>query len=295
MLLYGVSKIPAEVRARQQVVDLCVARMVINHYLGDEWLERHASPLGNLDGYFRVKRKLVDGGEQLDPFDISRLSILAECLFNLQHVPGFDRCVSRIHSGHEKRRDSIEGPFAELHAAQSLYVNGWDFRFVDPIGVKGSDYDFEVTLQDGVVLCADAKCKIETTALSADTVTHALNKTLSQLPKKRPGMAIIKMPESWMEVGRDALLPVLREGAIPKLRNTTRIVGISFFAVSLRWDNDLIEETYHFYHIHNPNNEFDPKRDWDLFHERRRVPPTTNSLPRWISLRAFPHDALHRR
>lgn len=292
VLLHSVSKMPPEVRARQEVVDLSVAMMVIKYHLGEEWLERHASPFGTLDGYFRVKKKIVDGEEQLDPFSLSRLSILAECLFNLQHVPGFDTCVSRIRSGQAKRRDSVEGPYAELQAGQNLYMNGWDFRFMDQIGVKRSDYDFEITLQDGLVLCADAKCKIETTPLSAETVTYAINKAQSQLPEGRPGIAIIKMPEPWMSMGYNALRPVLREGAIAKLRNTTRLVGVSFYAVRHQWDNGLIEETYHFYHIHNPNNAFDSKRDWDLFHERRRVPPTTNILPRWISLRAFPHEAL---
>jgi hypothetical protein len=291
MLLQSVSKIPDEARARQEVVDLAVALMIIKHYLGEEWVDRHASPFGVIDGYFRVKKKLVGGEEQLDPFSLSRLSILAECLFNLQYVNGFDGCVSRIKSGNEKRRESIEGPFAELQTGQNLYMNGWDFRFVDQVGIKRSDYDFEVTLQDGVVLCADAKCKIETTGLSAETITSAINKAQSQLPDGRPGMAIIKIPEQWIGMGYEILRPVLREGSIAKLRNTTRIVGVSFYSVSHQLENKFISETYHFYHIHNPNNAFDARRDWDLFHERRRVPPTLNKLPRWISLRQFPYEA----
>jgi len=267
--------------------------MVVKHFLGEEWPELHASPFSTIDGYFRVKKVVVDGQEQLDALTLSRLSVLAECLFNLQDIPGFDACAARIRNGQVKRRDSIEGPFAELQAAQNLYVNGWPFRFVEQIGVERRDYDFEVTLKDGTVLCADAKCKIETTALSAETVSHAIKKALSQLPEGRPGLPIIKMPERWVRLGYENIRPVLREGAIEKLRNTTRVVGASFYAVSHQWDDGMIAETHHFYHIHNPNNSFGPTRDWDLFHERRRVPPTTNTLPRWISLRSFPYEAMN--
>jgi len=292
MLLNSIARIPDNARRHQPGIDLAVATMVIKHYLGEEWCEHHASPFSAFDGYFRVKKIVLGGQEQMDPFSLARLSILAECLFNLQHIPGFDACVARIRNGHVKHRASIEGPFAELQAGQNLYVNGWSFRYVDQIGMRRHDYDFEVILHDGMVLCADAKCKIETTALSADTVANAINKALWQLPEERPGLAIIKMPEPWMNLGYENIRPVLREGAIKKLRYTSRIVGVSFYAVSHQFDKGMIEETHHFYHIHNPNNAFGPTRDWDLFHERRRFPPTANKLPQWISLRAFPHEAI---
>ena len=55
-----------------------------------------------------------------------------------------------------------------------LYSGNVDFRFVEPQQKKGLDYDIEITLSDGFVVCADAKCKVEATDFSVDSVRRSL-------------------------------------------------------------------------------------------------------------------------
>jgi hypothetical protein len=42
--------------------------------------------------------------------------------------------------------------------------------------VKGKDYDFGIEYADGREACADAKCRLESTEVRADTIKNSLNK-----------------------------------------------------------------------------------------------------------------------
>ena len=111
---------------------------------------------------------------RIDEFDQTRLDLtalrvidLAEVLYNLQYVPGFDDCIAKMRNG------DIEGTYAELDLGRMLYLNQVQFRYVVPQKVKGADYDVEVEYPDGVIACAEAKCSIESTELCANTIRNS--------------------------------------------------------------------------------------------------------------------------
>lgn len=192
---------PPEISSRQSAINFVTALAVVKHYMGVEWLEKHTSPFIKRPGYFRLD--IADGSEKLAAIGGQKIVDLGELLLNLQHVKGFDSCIRRLRNG------DLEPTLAELSLAGMIYVNDWQFRFAEPTGVKRSDYDYEITLQDGLMVCADAKCKIESTALSENTVLNALKKALGQLPEDRPGIVLIKFPPDWLKIPGhvDTLLP----------------------------------------------------------------------------------------
>ena len=121
-----------------------------------------------------------------------RIIDLAEVVYNLQHVPNFDSCISRMRDG------DIEGTAAELDLGRMLYLNQVSFRYVVPQGVKGKDYDAEIIFPDRIVACADAKCALENTDLKAKAIFNKLEKARKQLPPDQPGIIFAKMPPHWM-------------------------------------------------------------------------------------------------
>jgi hypothetical protein len=112
----------------------------------------------------------------------------AEVIYNLQPVPGFDECITRMRAG------DIEGTYAELDFGRMLYLNKVPFRFVVPQGTTGRDYDIEIEYPNGTIASADAKCKIEGTDFSSNTIENTLKKARKQLPDSMPGIVFVKVP-----------------------------------------------------------------------------------------------------
>src|SRR6185437_15150376 len=213
-LLATAAKFPSQITDRQPAIDFTISLAVVKHFLGVDWLERHTSPFDAKRGYFRLN---IDGEEQLAHKGGYKLVDLGELLFNLQHIPGFDSCVDRMRNG------NLEPTLCELDIARMIYINDWPFRFVEPQNIKGSDYDFEIEFGQ-VTVCADAKCKIESTPLGEQTVMNALSKARRQLPEDRPGVVFVKFPGEWMNIAgfKDTLLRV----GNAFFNSTTRVVSL---------------------------------------------------------------------
>src|SRR5712671_5500791 len=96
------------------------------------------------------------------------------------------------------RDGNIEGTYAELDFGRMLYLNQVPFRFVVPQGATGRDYDIEVEYPNGVIASADAKCKIEHTGFTENSITNTLKKARKQLPDDRPGIIFVKVPSRWI-------------------------------------------------------------------------------------------------
>jgi hypothetical protein len=125
-----------------------------------------------------------------------RIFDLAEILLNLQMVEGFDGCVARL-----RRADAqqVESTFAELQVGKLLYVHDVDFEFVVRTDEKGADYDYDIDFHGGWRACAEAKCKLESTEINPRSVRATLNEARKQLPKDRPGIIFVKIPQHWFE------------------------------------------------------------------------------------------------
>jgi hypothetical protein len=130
---------------------LLLAMEIMKYYFGEVWLNKYLMPHSAKPNLLRtdVSDTISQDRTALRAID------LAEVIYNLQHVRGFDECIARMRNG------DIEGTYAELDLGRMLYQV--PFSYVVPQGVKkGQDYDVEVEYPD-VIACAEAKCNIEST------------------------------------------------------------------------------------------------------------------------------------
>jgi hypothetical protein len=244
---------------------------IVKHFLKGEWMRDHMVPDGGKRGFLSQAFGTPVEGE----IQSYRVVDLAELLFNLQHIAGFDQCVERLRQG------AVEATHAELDFGRMLHEAAVKFRFVKPQGIKGSDYDIEITLPDGVTVCADAKCKIEATEFSEGTVRNSLGEARKQFPPDRPSAIFVKVPSRWLSQHKkgDELIEIAKKF----LAGTGRIVSVKFYTCGISYAGGFINRLQSVKEISNPKNRFDPKRDWNLFGAG-----ADTVQKQWLSLTYFP-------
>jgi len=198
---------------------------------------------------------------------------LAEVLYNLQYVAGFDECIERMKNG------DIEGTYAELDFGRMLYLHQIRFRYVVPSGRPGGrNYDVELIYPNGFVVCGDAKCKIETTAFSVKTLDGALEKARSQLPDGQPGIVFVKIPPKWMEIPN--FPNISARVARDFLRTTRRVVSVKYYVSDMAFIDGFMRVAHRFQETSNPTTDFGNGQDWDIF-RFHDLPPEWNGAPPW--------------
>jgi hypothetical protein len=214
-----------------------------------------------------------------------RMLELAEILLNLQGVEGFDDCVERMKTGDANQ---IEATVAELEFAKLLRMHDIDFKFVVPDRIAGGrNYDFELTLATNPVVCADVKCKLESTDIDPLSVRNTLSAGRRQLPRDQPGILYVKVPQHWFE--RPEMAEELRRIAQGFLRSTARVVMVCYYLSHLRFDTVRQETTHQhaFDEIVNPSSRF-PHRDWRLFSNFTPPADWVDGLPpTWVWLKSL--------
>jgi hypothetical protein len=274
-----IAKFPAHIANDDSQRAFFTSVGIIKYYFGNGWIEKHVSPDNPKPGFLRI----VYGSDPAAQITQFRVVDLAELLFNLQHIEGFDYCLDQMRQG------NLEGTYAELDFGRMLLASNVVFRYVERTGLKGADFDIEITLPDGLKLCADAKCKIETTEFSEETVRNTLKRAVDQLPKDRPGVIFLKVPPAWfneLPAARD----LLELGRRFLHGSTKRVVSIKFFMTHQVWRSGMLTQSHGFKEICNPDNRFDPNRNWDMFAEPNPN-PTWNGMPKgWRRLVFFPKD-----
>jgi hypothetical protein len=252
---------------------LCVA--VLRHFFGEAWFNKYVMNATAPTDFLRRDFSTTERGEKHGFLVIA----LAETLFNLQHIEGFDACVAQMALG------QIESTYAELEIGKLLSAHDIGFRFVERSGHKGNDYDLEIFYPGQMTVCADTKCKIETTEISTASIKNSLRDARGQLPPNRPGIIFVKVPQNWIEEATFG--ESLMAGAEAWLRGTKRIVSIKFYVSVLVFADNKITHLMRYKEISDFRNRFDGQRNWDLFPEHDVVGPGWNGMPRnW--LRLFP-------
>jgi hypothetical protein len=277
-LLNTLARFPADILQNDSKRAFWLSLAVAKHFFGNDWLEQHVSVENPEPGFLRV----IAGDDDRTQISTFRIVDLAELLFNLQNVSGFDCCIDRMREG------NIESTYAELEFGRMLYSAGAVFRFVEPQQKKGADYDIEIILDDGTTVCADAKCKVETTEFSFKTVLNTLEHARKQFPKGRPSAIFAKVPFRWVETSEIGI--ELNQVANRFLRGTQRVVSIKYYISDVAYRDGMLTHRHVFNEVSNPNNKFDPNRNWDMFAEPN---PTSNwnGMPlRWKRLLFFPKD-----
>jgi len=262
-----------------------ISTYIIAAFTSRDWVEKHmiANTLGGSGrtGFFQMEfsNDIARETKSLRMFE------LAEILLNLQMVEGFDECIERLKTGNA---DQVEATLAELEFAKLLYMHGLDFKFVVPDKAAGGrNYDFEIRLRSHPVVCADAKCKLESTEIDAESVKNTLVKGRSQLPKDKPGIIYVKVPQHWFDDPRMA--DALQRIAMDFMRSTKRIVLVCYYISHLSFEpeNQRTVHRHAYQENQNPKNRF-PYRNWQLFKNYTVPPDWVNGMPpTWIPLKSF--------
>lgn len=206
----------------------------------------------------------------------SRVLDFAETLFNLQHVGGFDARVDQMSAG------QVEATFAEFDFARFLYLHDIAFKFVEPTGVKGKDYDFGIEYADGREACADAKCRLEDTEVRAETVRNSLNKArTNNLPADKPGIIFVKVPQPWLE--QDEVRRGIYDVVEGFLRNTERIVSVVVYATYMveLAEQKMMLMRHRFNEFPNLSHRFDATKNWTLFKDYKVPEEWGGAHPKW--------------
>jgi len=282
-LLNTYSGLPEHMKNSPTDGGFMISTLVIRHFFGIEWLEKHIYPHATRGGFMRLDANDMERS-RLQAF---RVIDLSELLMNLQNIEGFAELIERM-----KTHDP-EPYMAELRVGRILYINDANFRFIPPAGKeRGSDYDLEIIYPDGTIVCGETKCKIEGTAASAATIENALKHARKQLPDDRPGMIFVMVPQQWLEKGAERLMI---ETAIKFFKGTSRVVSIKFYTEPLAFFDGKMSQGHKYKELSNPHNKFQADRKWDLLYYK---PNSGNldgrswdALPdKWIRLVNFPYE-----
>jgi hypothetical protein len=153
-----------------------------------EWFDKYVLSAPRSHGDYLLRDWRSEERIQIHMF---RIILLAEMLFNLQHVAGFDQCMAQM------KARKVESTYTELEVAKLLRLSGRDFVFNEPIEGAAKNFDIFVRV-NGIDLCVDAKCKAEKTDKGTQTVLNTLKKAHDRnLPDHRPGAIFVKIPQEW--------------------------------------------------------------------------------------------------
>jgi hypothetical protein len=249
-----------------QTEALSLASGVLRVFLRSEWVEKHVISDDSKKGFLSIR----DDDPVKREISFFRVMDLAEILFNLQRVPGFDECLDRM------RRGDIEGALAEFNIGRMLFLNKVPFRFVIPQGVKKKDYDFDILCPNGQAACADAKCKIDETTFSEGGIKEALKKARGQLPNEKPGIIFVKVPEHYLS---DPLFQMQSIQIAERfLGGVTRIASVKYYVEPIQFANNVMRIELAYKELSNPRTDFGDGVDWNLF-RKHHLPPEANGMP----------------
>jgi hypothetical protein len=279
-LLDTIQKFPPEIRFEHSKRSFWLSIAVLRHFFGPEWVEEHVGLGRDSPGFLRLTSAIVD--KEKSEISTFKIVDLAEILLNLQDIPGIEIVVDKMKHAH------IEPTFAEFDFGKMLYCSEASFRFVKPVQKKGLDYDVEIVLSDGLIVCADAKCKLEGKEFSEKTVMNSLREARKQVPPDRPSFIFVKVPAGWMS-NRSPKGP-LNEIAKAFLRETQRVASIKFYISEIIYNNGFITHNQMFKEISNPNNRFDKHRNWDIFAKPESSNAWSTMPPRWKRLLYYPEN-----
>jgi hypothetical protein len=269
---------PAEIKSDKSRREFTLFAVVLCRVFGQGWCEQHIMNPNGADASGYLKLDFTnDIARELKSL---RMAHLAEMVFNLHTIPGFDSCIAQMKNG------EIEFGFAELEFGKLLYINDVEFRFVDPRNrAKGEAYDYEVTFPDGLIACADAKCKIEGGEATATSVENTLIKARKQLPKNRPGIIFVKVQPHWFTDPK--IYSMLGDVTRDFFRNTRRIISVKYFVNQFDYLDDAILHTHRYREMSNPRNCFDPTRTWQLFKPSDQQSMWNGMPSKWVRLINF--------
>jgi hypothetical protein len=202
-----------------------------------------------------------------------RVIQMAEMLINSQWIPEYAACIQQLETA-----EQIEPTYAELDIARALISNKVGFKFNERQHKRGEDFDLLITCPNGMVACADTKCKLETTPFSKQTIKNAIDHARKQnLPEDRPGIVFVKVPVDWVRDAETASQLV----AVANQAFTGRLVSVKFYTsyVDVIQDGIVVREAMSWHEIINRRSRFEPDANWHLFSMVSEPATSWNGMP----------------
>jgi hypothetical protein len=130
-------------------------------------------------------------GEMMPWTYSARLFSVADALFQLREIEGFDALCERALKG------DMRTFFAELYAARVFHSAGYVVSTRPEMGIKKYDYDFTITMDF-------RRTNVEVTSIagkeySSKSVIHALREERKQLPEDVPAVIFATVPSNWFD------------------------------------------------------------------------------------------------
>lgn len=188
---------------------------VLIQSLGNPWVEKYI--LGGASDFLGTPGIVDDVRLQ------SRICTLAEMIYNLAPVAGFEELLKKVQAA--EKRDSYQAAYSEMEAARVLKSLRVQFTVRTPSCVRGESYDFDVVVAGQSVPC-DAKCKVEGVTLSENSIFNPIHKANDQFPDGADYWLIMKLPMGWET--QAGTLPSLDAVAARAFRNHSRLLALIF-------------------------------------------------------------------
>jgi hypothetical protein len=196
----------------QHVRQLALAIDIVANLLGFAWYQQHISASATTL-YFRPRPRADDDSARY----LFRFTRLAESLYSLQGVPGFE---TRLVAWRTMEPNAL---VSELEGARMLVRAGIPFEFRTESGRKTDDFDILIE-SETTALCGELKTKIESTEISFNSLLNTPRDARTQVPSDRPGVIWVRLPQPWAE---SPVFEAVCLGATQEFfRNTQRISGV---------------------------------------------------------------------
>ncbi len=280
MIRSAIGQFPEEVRRNKPRLYSFAYISIIEYFLGEQWAERYILPETAKRKSFLFPDIEVTGRNIVWLIDILQL---ADCLYNLQSVPGFDAALAPMRGG------DIESTMSVLIAGKLLKQAGKIFQFIEPIGVEGADYDIAVMYAPDQFAFLEVKCKSRATVKSYNTVINTLNRAMGQLPADHPGIVFMQFPDPWVDVvdGNRRVSGDLFLAALDFLRNSRRVAMLVFYTTFIGPGEESTTVDHGLVELLNDDSRYAGK-DWTLFGALTQQHIHQN----WDGVEKYPPEAL---
>jgi hypothetical protein len=224
VVVKALMKSPSRVVADDDFLTYGLATEVFRFFFGNAWTNENVFPMhtdvspAHRAGRKFLKTESTDLEEQFR--HMQRVTSLAEIVFNLQGIEGLRQRVSLMD------KHDLEAALGEMENAALLATRDFQFRFVTPTGVKGQDYEGEILTSTGRTVCCEMKSRSEQASPSHQTLWRTFEQARKQLPKSKPAMILVKIPEAWAR--KQDIRTIVEAATVRVFRQSQRIVAIVF-------------------------------------------------------------------
>jgi hypothetical protein len=156
----------------------------------------------------------------------------------------------------------VEASFAAFEIGRTLRRASVRFRFVKPQGVKGKDYDYEAYPNNADTVCIEGKCTLRSTSVSDDTIRRALNDARQQLPKDKPGVIFVRVPEIWVSDYLNTPFARITKGFLSQTQRVAAVIVCS--RASIPFDGTKMVNPFVAREFFSERPEFARAKSWNL-------------------------------